>query len=104
MLTDARHGYPVVFFDRRMLIQILYDHIQQKDKILTSQRVVSIENHPWHVSVTTKTGEKFTGSLLVGADGIHSTVRQEMWKEAQKEDPEWFDANEEDGKFEQRRF
>lgn len=87
-----------------MLIQILYDHIQQKDKILTSQRVVSIENHPWHVSVTTKTGETFTGSILVGGDGIHSTVRQEMWKEAQTEDPGYFDPNEDDGKVKQSEF
>ncbi|KAJ6007764.1 hypothetical protein N7540_011740 [Penicillium herquei] len=91
---EERHGYPVVFLDRCTLIQILYDNIEQKDKILTSERVTSIENHPSHVSITTKSGKTFTGSILVGGDGIHSTVREKMWEEAKKSDPAWFDPSE----------
>ncbi|KAJ5701737.1 hypothetical protein N7488_009285 [Penicillium malachiteum] len=91
---EERHGYPVVFLDRCTLIQILYDHIKQKDRVLTSEPVVSIENHSSHVSVTTKAGKTFTGSILVGGDGIHSTVREKMWEEANKSDPTWFDPAE----------
>ncbi|KAJ5112244.1 hypothetical protein N7532_000289 [Penicillium argentinense] len=91
-----RHTYPVVFLDRRMLIQILYDNIQQKDKILTSERVVSVTNNPDEAIVTTKSGKTYTGTFLVGADGIHSAVRQQMWENAQKVDPTWIDASEED--------
>ncbi|GIC87473.1 FAD-dependent oxidoreductase [Aspergillus udagawae] len=90
----GRHGYPIVFLDRRMLIQTLYDHIQQKDKILTSERVVTVKNHPSHVSVITERGNTYTGTFVVGGDGIHSTVRQQMWDDAQKTDPTWFDKSE----------
>ncbi|KAJ5995781.1 hypothetical protein N7481_002758 [Penicillium waksmanii] len=93
---SERHGYPCVFFDRRMLIQILYDKIQQKDKILTSERVVTVKNHPTHVAITTQSGKEFTGTFVVGADGIHSAVRQQMWESAQKLDPTWIDPSEKD--------
>ncbi len=80
-----------------MLIQILYDKIQQKDKILTSERVVTVTNHPTHVAVTTQSGKEFKGTFVVGADGVHSAVRQQMWENAQKLDPTWIDPSEKDG-------
>ncbi|KAJ6051561.1 hypothetical protein N7499_010901 [Penicillium canescens] len=92
--TVDRHGYPVIFFDRRMLIEVLYDKIQDKSRVLTDQRVQSIRNGASDVTVTTTTGREITGNIVVGADGIHSTVRQEMWKEAQKIDPSWIDPSE----------
>ncbi|KAG0158292.1 hypothetical protein PDIDSM_5805 [Penicillium digitatum] len=66
------HGYPVVFLDRRMLIEVLFEKIQNKAKVLTSQRVQSVENGTSSVTVTTTTGQTYTGSIVVGADGIHS--------------------------------
>ena len=92
------HGYPAVFLDRRMLIAILYNKIEDKSRVLMSQRVHTIENSGSSVTVHTSTGQKFTGSIAVGADGIHSTVRQEMWKEAQRLDPKWIDPSEKSGK------
>ncbi|CAG8052089.1 unnamed protein product [Penicillium salamii] len=91
---SERHGYPAVFLDRRMLIEILYDKIKDKTKVLTSQRVQTIDNNDSGVTVHTLAGQKFTGSIVIGADGIHSTVRQEMWKEAQRLDPKWLDPSE----------
>lgn len=94
-ICPARHGYPIVFLDRCMLIQILFDHIQDKSKILTSEKVVTVHNASSHVTVTTKTGNSYTGNILVGADGIHSTVRQQMWQHAQATDPAWIGPSEE---------
>lgn len=100
----CRHGYPIVFLDRRMCIQILYDEIQGKSKILTSEKVVTVQNASSHVTVTTKTGNSYTGDMLVGADGIHSTVRQQMWQKSQEIDPTWIDPSEEKCMYELNLF
>ncbi|GME57463.1 fad binding domain protein [Neofusicoccum parvum] len=76
--TVGRFGYPMLFFDRRALIEILYNHIQRKDKVLTSKRVKSVEEHADKVTVTTEDGSIFEGDLAIGADGMHSTVRQQI--------------------------
>ncbi|KAL1651985.1 hypothetical protein SLS58_000108 [Diplodia intermedia] len=73
-----RYGYPVLFFTRRELVQILYDHIKSKDKILTSKRVKRVDETDDKVTVTTEDGQVFEGDLVVGADGMHSAVRQEI--------------------------
>ncbi|KAH8654695.1 hypothetical protein BGZ61DRAFT_541383 [Ilyonectria robusta] len=73
-----RHGYPIMFLDRRMVIQALYDTIQDKSKVLTSKRVTAVENMDTSIMVTTRDGSTYSGDILVGADGIHSTVRQQM--------------------------
>lgn len=80
-----------------MLVEVLYENIQDKSKVITSQRVQSIEDGTSSVTVTTTSGETYTGSIVVGADGIHSKVRQEMWKAAEKIDPTWIDPTEESG-------
>lgn len=80
-----------------MLIEILYNKIQDNSKVLTSQRVQRIETGDSSVTVHTSSGQSFTGDIVIGADGIHSTVRQEMWKEAQRLDSQWIDPSEEDG-------
>jgi 2-polyprenyl-6-methoxyphenol hydroxylase-like FAD-dependent oxidoreductase len=95
--STPRHGYPVVFFDRRMLIAILYEKIKDKSKVITSERVQTVENGTSGVTVTTTSGQTYTGSILIGADGVHSKVRQEMWKAAQTVDPTWIDPSEESG-------
>lgn len=78
------HGYPVLFFERRQLVQILYDHIKNKDKVLTSKRVKSVEENDEGVTVTTEDGSVFKGDLAVGADGMHSALRGEIERKASK--------------------
>lgn len=73
-----RHGYPMIFFERRMVIDVLYKHIRQKDKILTSRRVIDFEADEHGVSVKCQDGSVHRGSILVGADGIRSTVARQI--------------------------
>ncbi|EXF76212.1 FAD binding domain-containing protein [Colletotrichum fioriniae PJ7] len=75
-------GYPMIFIDRQMLIQVLYENLKHKDRVLTSQRVVSVDFTNSGAYVTTKDNKVFSGDIVVGADGIHSTVRKEMWRQA----------------------
>jgi 2-polyprenyl-6-methoxyphenol hydroxylase-like FAD-dependent oxidoreductase len=51
------------------------------------------------VKVVTKTGAVFEGSMVVGADGIHSSIRKEMWRIADREKPGSIPKAEQDGKY-----
>lgn len=57
---------------------MLYRHIRQKDKVLTSRRVVSFKMDEDGVSVECQDGSVHRGSILIGADGIRSTVSRQM--------------------------
>lgn len=69
-----RHGYPMVFFERRMLIEILHRRVRSPGKVVTSKRVVGVRQHERGVVVECQDGSSYEGSVLVGADGIRSTV------------------------------
>ncbi|KAF4819124.1 FAD-dependent monooxygenase andE [Colletotrichum siamense] len=75
-------GYPMIFIDRQMLIQVLYSNLKHKERVLTSKRAVSVDIMESSARVTTKDGQVFSGDIVVAADGIHSTVRKEMWRNA----------------------
>ncbi|KAF4452829.1 hypothetical protein F53441_4383 [Fusarium austroafricanum] len=89
-----RHGYPMVFLDRQMLIKILYDNIEDKSKILTNKRVVQVKLIDSGFEAITSDRTSITGDILVGADGVHSTVRSEMWHLAESLSPGRFDPYE----------
>lgn len=92
----CRLGYEPIFVDRQMIIQILYDNLIDKTRILTSRSVVHVEQDWNGVRIQTKDGDVFTGDILVGADGVHSTVRREMWRIADAEKPGLFPSKERD--------
>lgn len=48
------------------------------------------------MEVKTASCDVFSGSILIGADGIHSTVRQEMRRLADERSPGYFPRGEED--------
>ncbi|KAK2016029.1 FAD/NAD(P)-binding domain-containing protein [Colletotrichum eremochloae] len=81
---EKRHGYPILFFDRQWLLQMLYDQLEDKSRVLLRKKVGRIEHNTDGVRVTTVDGETFDGSIVVGADGIHSAVRKEMNRMAQE--------------------
>jgi 2-polyprenyl-6-methoxyphenol hydroxylase-like FAD-dependent oxidoreductase len=68
------------FLDRQQLIQILYNNLKDKSKIHTDKRIVHVDLKESGVEITTKDGSMIAGDILVGADGVHSTVRSEMWR------------------------
>lgn len=45
-----------------------------------NKKVTEISHGRSDVSVKTADGATYTGNLVVGADGVHSTVREEMWR------------------------
>ncbi|KAJ0355425.1 hypothetical protein COL154_011356 [Colletotrichum chrysophilum] len=79
---------------RQMLLQVLYDNLKQKNKVNPSKRVNKIELSEKGVTVHTTDGSIYEGDIVVGADGIHSTVRSEMWRIGIKENPGYFPHDE----------
>ncbi len=57
----------------------LYDAVTEHKNItlLSPERIASTENFPGHISVTLEGGAKIEASLLVGAEGRGSTLRQQ---------------------------
>lgn len=94
VLTLARLGYEPIFMDRQMLIRILYENLKDKSRVLASIKVSRVEQGSNGVKVETKDGPNYTGEILVGADGIHSAVRREMWRLADDEQPGAFPIRE----------
>jgi 2-polyprenyl-6-methoxyphenol hydroxylase-like FAD-dependent oxidoreductase len=82
-----------------MVLQVLYDNIKDKKKVLTEKRIQSVEITDDGVVAGTSDGSFYEGDILVGADGIHSTVRREMWKIANRQSPGWIPPSEASGKL-----
>ena len=87
-------GYEPIFVDCQMIIQILYDNLCNKSKIFTSRGVSKIIQSAGQAGVVTADGETFHGDILVGTDGIHSTVHREMLRLADQDKPRYFPESE----------
>ncbi|KAJ5668694.1 monooxygenase [Penicillium macrosclerotiorum] len=82
-ITESfRHGYPIIWVDRQLLLQTLYDSITVKSTLLTNKRIATVSHLTDGTQVTTTDGSVYTGDILIGADGTHSTVRQAIVERA----------------------
>lgn len=75
------------FMDRQQIIQGLWDNLHDTSKIHISSDVVKVVCGADGVAVETADGSVFHGDIVVGADGIHSKVKQEMQRIAADETP-----------------
>ncbi|KAL3489582.1 hypothetical protein BJX62DRAFT_226497 [Aspergillus germanicus] len=91
---EERHGYLLLFIDRQTLLQILYDNLRRKEKVLLNKRVERVVFVDGGVNVICADESVYSGTLVVGADGIHSSVRTAMTTLAQELEPGCFDPDE----------
>ncbi|KAE8139238.1 hypothetical protein BDV38DRAFT_243106 [Aspergillus pseudotamarii] len=77
-VLNERYGYHALWMDRKVLLEVLYSRISDKSKLLTQKRVATVEHAENYVEVTTTDGSVYRADILVGADGTHSRIRQEM--------------------------
>ncbi|KAE8340703.1 hypothetical protein BDV24DRAFT_151823 [Aspergillus arachidicola] len=85
--VNERFGYPIAFLDRQKFLEILHTSYPDPSSIHTNCRVTHIRRHDSHIEVVTSSGHEYTGDVVVGADGVHSVIRSEMWKLADALEP-----------------
>ncbi|KAI5862625.1 FAD/NAD(P)-binding domain-containing protein [Durotheca rogersii] len=67
-------------FDRAWLTQALYDALSEhaKSRVFTDKKVVDVATDDAGVAVHCVDGTRYGGSIVVGAEGVHSIVRQRI--------------------------
>ena len=60
---------------RSDLSKIIYDHLEKDVEIIFGDSITSIEQSPTNITVTFRSGKIRDFHLVIGADGLHSIVR-----------------------------
>lgn len=76
-LTQEFHQ-PFVAVERQFVVRVLYQNLQDRSSVRERTGVVSFMEDEEGVTIMASTGEEIRGSVLVGADGVHSGVRRQM--------------------------
>jgi salicylate hydroxylase len=79
--SDQRYGAPHVLLHRGDLHGMLVDAVRQlkPDAIHLGKRCVDIIQGDEHVDVQFATGEMLRAAYVIGADGIHSKIRERLF-------------------------
>ncbi|KAH4112908.1 hypothetical protein HBI64_155590 [Parastagonospora nodorum] len=88
------HNYPFTFLEREKLLRYLYENLKNKSKIRLGNRITNVDHNSEEVIVLCENGTAVSGDILVGCDGVNSTVRQALWRFATSQDPTAFDIKE----------
>lgn len=59
-----------------------------------NKRVAKVIRAHSRIEIITEDGTVYTGDILAGGDGIHSVVRQEMWRLGAELKPGYFPEDE----------
>ncbi|KAH7342650.1 hypothetical protein BKA65DRAFT_595732 [Rhexocercosporidium sp. MPI-PUGE-AT-0058] len=78
LLIEKRTGYAASFVQRRDLLKVLSDRLPDKSRVHLSKRVTKIDHIDTKVVVHCKDGSIYSGDIVVGADGVHSSVKSVM--------------------------
>lgn len=74
----------MLWLDRQWALKALYQQLEDPSRVMLRKRARQIDHLADGVRVTTEDGDTFEGSMVVGADGIHSAVRKELVRIAQE--------------------
>ncbi|GGX07082.1 monooxygenase [Pigmentiphaga litoralis] len=75
------YGYPYLTAHRADLHQTLANAVRREDPdaIVLGAKMIAFDQHADGVTVRTEDGRSFQGDVLVGADGVHSLVRETLF-------------------------
>jgi len=81
-VTQQRYGTPHVMLHRGDLHGLLADAVRvlKPDAVKLGKRCVAISDMPDHTGVRFEDGETVRAACVIGADGIHSNVRQNLFE------------------------
>jgi FAD dependent monooxygenase len=96
---SKKFDVPVILFDRQKCVTHLYDGLPDQSMIRTGARVERIEHTETGVKVYLTDGTFEEGDLVIGADGVHSVVRQLMWDYAAENEPDAIPASDKEALF-----
>ncbi|KAH7040064.1 uncharacterized protein B0I36DRAFT_309847 [Microdochium trichocladiopsis] len=82
-------GHELNFIHRSELLDMLYTTLPEeaKAKVLTNKRISDITSDEAKAVVTCEDDTSYQGSVVLGADGVHSQVREYMRTLALQQDP-----------------
>ncbi|RAL63110.1 hypothetical protein DID88_004193 [Monilinia fructigena] len=70
-----RHGYPILFLDRQSVLQVLYDNIRDKSKVITEKRLVKVDMNEKGILATMTDGSEFSGDVLPLAIYLQESIK-----------------------------
>ncbi|PWY63056.1 FAD/NAD(P)-binding domain-containing protein [Aspergillus eucalypticola CBS 122712] len=86
-LITARQGYPVIFIERQRVLQVLFDHLPDKGRVLLGKKVIEITSSDDQAIIMCLDGSTYQADIVVGADGIHSITRRKMIRDIISDSP-----------------
>lgn len=90
---ELNYGYEFLVLERQSYIRVLYESLPDQTLALTGKRVASISDNDDNITVHLEDGPCEEGDLVIGCDGVHSTVRAIMWENANKALPGMISAS-----------
>ncbi|OHE97146.1 hypothetical protein CORC01_07587 [Colletotrichum orchidophilum] len=80
-------GYDTRTLDRQVFLRTLYEQLPDQSKVHERARVEEIIEENSKTRVILADGSEFVGDVVIGADGVHSKVREIMWDKANAAHP-----------------
>lgn len=75
--VEENHGHPWMLFHRAKLLELLWENLPEREtRVKVNKKVTSIVSNRDGVVVACADGTFESGSIVIGCDGVHSTVRQ----------------------------
>ncbi|CAI6089530.1 unnamed protein product [Clonostachys chloroleuca] len=76
-LLEERHGYPTLPIQRYDVLEMCYKSIPNREHLIkTEAKAVSIKETDQGVEVELEDGTVETGSVVIGADGVHGMTKK----------------------------
>lgn len=93
-MMRERNGFEAITMERRNFLRIVHEQLPDKSHIVTGKRVVDVVDNEEGVIVKLDDGTTEEGDILIGCDGVHSTVRELMWRNANASIPNYINTEE----------